>query len=320
MKPIRLSAFFQRFVKPSTAAFWKEALERPGGSLKEAVHGLFYLKWPEFYIGVGLGRGRLARVVHEPARRVGKALGLWDEDAGASFADTYHGKVMPLAEMTRFIKIDRPLRLETPEKVLPYSLARDIILDNPDELVLLRCPCRATVSDPCGPLDVCIIVGSPVTDFVLEHHPDKTRKITADEAVRVVLEEQRRGHVSHAFFKEAVLGRYYAICNCCSCCCGAMQAFRQGTPMLASSGYVAVCTTGVCVGCGKCAAVCPFDAIAMCERPGGSPAPVIDAARCMGCGVCVLQCGKEALGLVLDPAKPEPLRVRPGGGGLAETG
>ena len=326
---MRLSQVLRRFVKPSTAAFWREALSRPGGSLKEALHGFFYLKWPEFYIGVGLGRGRLGKAVHEPVRRIGRALGLWDENAGASFADTYHGKVMPLAETTRLITVGRPLRLETPEKVLPYSMARDIILENPDDLALLRCPCRATMPEPCEPLDVCIIVGRPVTDFVLEHHPDKARKITVDEAARVVLDEQKRGHVSHAFFKEAVLGRYYAICNCCSCCCGAMQAFREGTPMLASSGYVAVCDEETCVGCGKCAAVCPFGAIAMQERAGCNgragqngrnakrPVAVIDGALCMGCGVCALRCKKEALRLELDPAKPLPLWLKDR---MAETG
>ena len=36
-----------------------------------------------------------------------------------------------------------------------------------------------------------------------------------------------------------MLGRFYAICNCCKCCCGAMQAHLNGVPMLASSGYVA---------------------------------------------------------------------------------
>jgi tRNA (Thr-GGU) A37 N-methylase len=28
-------------------------------------------------------------------------------------------------------------------------------------------------------------------------------------------------------YKDAMLGRFYAICNCCSCCCGAMQAHQK---------------------------------------------------------------------------------------------
>jgi hydrogenase maturation factor HypF (carbamoyltransferase family) len=41
------------------------------------------------------------------------------------------------------------------------------------------------------------------------------------------------------YYKDAMLGRFYAICNCCSYCCGAMQAHQHGMPMLASSGHVA---------------------------------------------------------------------------------
>ncbi len=48
------------------------------------------------------------------------------------------------------------------------------------------------------------------------------------------------------YYKDAMLGRFYAICNCCSCCCGAMEAQRNGTPMIASSGYVAVVDEDLC--------------------------------------------------------------------------
>lgn len=314
-----LDALLQKIIKPSTRAFWREARARRGGSLLEALHGLFYLKWPEFYIRVGLGRSRPARLLRAPARRIGKALGLWGAGAGERFADTYHGKVMPLAEATRLIRIGRPVHMRVPETVLPYHMARDIIVENPDALALLRCPCRATAAAPCLPMDVCILVGRHVVDFVLDHHPKKSRRITADEAVEVVSAARKRGHVSHAFFKEAVLGRYYAICNCCSCCCGAMQAQREGVPMLASSGYLARVTDKDCVGCGLCAKKCPFAAITMVspreawearEGQENRKLPCIAPDRCLGCGVCVQLCPQKALSLESDPAKPAPLLLR----------
>ncbi len=52
-------------------------------------------------------------------------------------------------------------------------------------------------------------------------------------------------HCVH-YYKDAMLNRFYAICNCCSCCCGAMNAWNNGTPMLASSGYVAVVDEELC--------------------------------------------------------------------------
>lgn len=293
---------FLSFTKPSTRAFWKEAVQRPGGSVREALHGLFYLKWPEFYIGIGLGRGRVAPLLRRAALRAGGWFGLWKEGAGARFADTYHGKVMPMPQAARLIRVERPLRVRVPEKVLPYGLARDIVLENSEDLALLRCPCRASAVNPCQPLDVCIIVGQPFVDFVLEHHPAKARRVGVDEAVEVLRAAVKRGHVSHAFFKEAMLGRYYAVCNCCPCCCGAMQAHRDGTPMLASSGYAVRVDEGVCAGCGVCAGVCPFKAIGMeGERP------VIDMELCMGCGVCAAHCAKGALSLRLSASGLAPL-------------
>ena len=299
--------FLLNRLRPSTRAFWRAARQRPGGSAWEALHGLFYLKWPEFYIRTGLGRGRAARMLREPASWFGRVFGLWSDDAGKNFADTYHGKVVPDPDIKRLIRLNRPIDQTVPERVLPYSLARDIILDKSEALALFDCPCRATAPKPCLPLDVCIIVGRPIVDFVLEHHPSKSRRVTPEEAVAVVEAAHKRGHVSHAFFKEAVLGRYYAICNCCSCCCGAMQAHREGIPMLASSGYVAVLEKEHCVGCGLCAKKCPFSAIKAREAAPGKPAPCIDSERCLGCGICALHCPGQALRLVRDPAKPAPL-------------
>jgi MinD superfamily P-loop ATPase len=102
-----------------------------------------------------------------------------------------------------------------------------------------------------------------------------------------------------------MLGRFYAICNCCSCCCGVMQSFQNGTPMLASSGYVAQVDADLCAGCGSCADYCQFAAIAVDDGFAR-----IRASACMGCGVCVAHCPQEAIDLVRDPAKGIPLEIR----------
>jgi ferredoxin len=110
------------------------------------------------------------------------------------------------------------------------------------------------------------------------------------------------------YYKDAMLGRFYAICNCCqgaSPCCGAMEAQRNGTPMIASSGYVAVVDEALCAGCGEYADVCQFATISVDDGFAR-----IDAAGCMGCGVCVAHCPQEAIELVRDPAKGEPLEIR----------
>jgi heterodisulfide reductase subunit A-like polyferredoxin len=102
-----------------------------------------------------------------------------------------------------------------------------------------------------------------------------------------------------------MLGRFYAICNCCSCCCGAMNAHRNGTPMLASSGYVAQVDADLCAACGSCADYCQFAAISVDDGFAH-----IDAAACMGCGVCVAHCPQEAIDLVREPGRGIPLEIQ----------
>jgi ferredoxin len=222
-----------------------------------------------------------------------------------TFADTYHGKVVPLEAAKQLVTVQEEISLTNLEQVIPYVFARDIVLQNPDHIVVLECPCRASRPNPCQPLDVCLVVGEPFASFVAEHHPRRSRWITPEEAVDILCAEHERGHVHHAFFKDAMLGRFYAICNCCACCCGAMHAWRHGTPMLASSGYVSQVAADQCDGCDICADLCQFEALSVSDD-----LVAVDAAACMGCGACVSKCPQGALSLVRDPTKGEPLEIR----------
>ena len=298
-------------VKPSTThstiAFIREARRTPGFRLFDGLHGYVYARWPYLYIGIGTGEHRLARILAPVVRWFGRVLPHRQarESAGRiTFADTYHGKVVPLEAATQLVTVDEEIQLTDLEKIIPYKLARDIVLKNPDHIVVLDCPCRVSRPNPCLPLDVCLIVGEPFASFVAEHHPDRSRWITPEEAVEILHAEDERGHVHHAFFKDAMLGRFYAICNCCACCCGAIQAHHHGTPMLASSGYVASVDTGRCVGCDTCTGFCQFGALSV---EGGIA--VVDTGACMGCGVCVSQCSQGALSLARDPTQSEPLEI-----------
>jgi ferredoxin len=280
----------------------------PGLSVFDRLHGYVYARWPYLYISLGIGEHRLA----EPMRRLALALSHARQAvvapsetlSGPTFADTYHGKVVTLEAARQLVSVRQDVTLRDLEHVIPYALARDIILRDPDHIVALECPCRAARAQPCLPLDVCLIVGEPFASFAVEHHPRRARRITPGEAGDILQAEHARGHVHHAFFKDAMLGRFYAICNCCACCCGALQATRNGTPMLASSGYVCRADPDLCAGCGACAEICQFQAI---QINGGNS--IVDAPRCMGCGVCVDACPQDALHLVRDPARGIPLEL-----------
>jgi Pyruvate/2-oxoacid:ferredoxin oxidoreductase delta subunit len=151
-----------------------------------------------------------------------------------------------------------------------------------------------------------MVIGQPMVDFVVDHHPGTARRLTQAEAVELLRAEHERGHVHSAWFKDAMLGRFYAICNCCKCCCGGIrQMVERGVPMVASSGYVAQIDTEACANCGDCVDACPFQAMALDDG-----AVVHSWERCMGCGVCEVKCQTGAIAMVRDERKGIPLDVR----------
>ena len=297
-----------RWIKRSTREFIEEARRTPGYSFLDLVHGYIYARWPYLYIGIGTGEHPLAKRLAPFAgwinRLITKKKQGESTDSNIGFADTYHGKAVPLAAATQLISIKEDIKIHDLEQVIPYQRARSIIMHNPDHIVVLDCPCRSARKHPCLPLDVCLIVGEPFASFVHEHHPQRSRWVTREEAIAILKAEDERGHVHHAFFKDAMFDRFYAICNCCSCCCGAIQAHRSGTPMLASSGYVSQVDEDLCIGCGDCMSYCQFQALEVVEGVNH-----VLYEKCMGCGICVSKCEQQALSLVLDVAKGSPLEI-----------
>jgi len=311
------------FVQDSTLDFLAEAGEAEDYSWLDLLHGYVYARWPYLYIGIGVGEHPLAKTwwprlerLTRPARRL---LG-WlvparlnpfhrhpppPDEPHLAHAAGYHGKVVPLESARRLVLVNEEIRLPDLEQVIPYPRARALILKNPDHIAVLDCPCRAARENPCLPLDVCLIVGEPFASFIVEHSPERARRITQAEAERILEEEDARGHVHHAFFKDAMLGRFYAICNCCACCCGAMQSQRSGTPMLASSGYVCQVDEPLCIGCGACVEYCQFGALSLADFVNH-----VDEVACMGCGVCVNHCDQGALALQREESRGIPLELR----------
>jgi Pyruvate/2-oxoacid:ferredoxin oxidoreductase delta subunit len=309
-------------VSDSTRSFIKEGLKQENYSLGDFLHGYFYARWPYLYIGVSKGdhpladkilpviqfftrlfNGRQPKNTNGTSTPVKKTHSM--HQASGTSADGYHGKALPLETARKLVMINEPIEVKDLEQVIPYPKARAIILQNPDHIAVLDCPCRKHKTNPCKPMDVCIIVGEPFASFIIEHQEDNARWLTPEEAIDILEAENRRGHVQHAFFKDAMLGRFYAICNCCECCCGAINAHKNGTPMLTSSGYLAEINQDLCIGCLECHPYCQFGALYLNTTESTS----VDSEICMGCGVCVDKCSEGAIALELAPSKGIPLEI-----------
>lgn len=271
-----------RPIRPSTIAWFQSAGLK---QLPQALHGYVYARWSNQYIGTAL-----------------RHMKSHDRRFQHNSADHYHGKVLPHDLARQLVTLDHPVNLLDYEHVIPYPVARDIVIRNPEAIAVYDCPCRLSRENPCLPLDVCMIIGQPWVDFLVEHNPLSTRRISQDEALEILEAEHRRGHVHTAYFKDAMESRFYAICNCCKCCCGGIEAMmRGGVPMVCSSGYVARIDADACIACGTCEEACPFGAIHV------NGTAVVDTTRCMGCGVCGEICDLNLPELVRDERKPAPL-------------
>lgn len=267
--------------KPSTRAFWNLS-PMP---LAKRLEGYFYAARPDVYL--------------KPATWNWFLKYFNKNETG----DKYYGKVITVAEAGKIVSLNTPVEITDLEHIVPYPVARSIILQQPlPSIAVMDCPCRAQKQDACEPRDVCMVVGEPFVSFVLEHHPHQARKLTVDEALSILRAEEERGHIHTAWFKDAMHGRFYTICNCCTCCCLGMASYNRGVKRIAHSGFRPVIDQDDCSGCGVCAQICPFEAIET-----GEEYAVIDLEQCMGCGLCSSHCVCEAISLELAPKKGVPL-------------
>ena len=278
-----------RPLRPSTWKFMKEGGLRRILNL-QTIHGYVYGRWTNQYVSL---------LINKIFPRLNPVRKIW-------LSEHYHAKVLTHEQAHSIITNDKDIPLHDLEQIIPYKIARNIVLKGPPDVAVYECSCRHARENPCQPTQVCMVVGQPFVDFILEHNPKSSRKLTQTEALELLQSEHERGHFHTAWFKDACLDRFYSICNCCKCCCGGIEAMvKYDIPLMASSGYVAQLDNDICTACGTCIDVCPFSALSENEI-----CVAVDWELCMGCGICVELCPNEAISLVRDEKKGVPLDVR----------
>jgi len=285
----------------------RNMIKMHGWRLDRAVHNYLYFGYYDKYVVYFLIAGRwvVDRLGRYPV--VGRAFKV--------VFDRYHAKVMTLEDMTRVLTLEEDVEIDPArlERVIPFKHANRIILEEPEFIAVMDCPCRLSRENPCQPVNVCMAVGRKTAEFWLEHGEKyHARQISQGEALDILRGGQERGEIITAWFKVATGGRFGVICTCCTCCCGALEAMRltrevaglNGLSNIIPSGYVVEVAPENCDDCGECVDVCMFGAIT-----AGDGEVVQDNTVCVGCGLCLSRCGRGARSLVGNTTGDVPLDI-----------
>ncbi|HQP30999.1 MAG TPA: 4Fe-4S binding protein [Deltaproteobacteria bacterium] len=231
----------------------------------------------------------------------------------------YHAKIISMEDATKIFTLNEDVVATSAQnkRIIPFTHAYKIMLKDADTVAVMDCPCivakkgRTELGD-CAPINRCLAVGKGLASFWVDHcRKYNARYISQQEAIDLIKDFRRRGHVTQAFFKVATGGRTGVFCNCCPECCVSLEATKLGQKFnsrftqSAPSGYSVLHDAEKCKNCGSCAKVCHFDAIEFKD----SKRFFYQKWNCMGCGLCIEHCPHGALSLYVDESKPLPLDI-----------
>lgn len=191
--------------------------------------------------------------------------------------------------------------------VLDYERASEVIRTASHRAVGV-CYCRHKmdhVGRGCdAPREICMTFNTSAGSLIRHGH---AREVEVAECLDLLAAAYSHNLVQ---FGENVREGVNFICNCCGCCCEAMIAARRFAIFnpVHTTNFLPVVDTVACDGCGKCASVCPVEAMSLVSandprKPKHKKAR-LNTDLCLGCGVCVRVCKEKAIRLT-----PRPSRV-----------
>ena len=182
--------------------------------------------------------------------------------------------------------------------VLDYERASEVIR-TASHIGIGVCYCRHKMEHmgcACdAPMEICMTFNTSAASLVRHGF---AKKIDAAHCLDLLDEARDRDLVQ---FGENVQKKVNFICNCCGCCCEAMLAAKRFGLLhpVHTTNFIPELQTGTCTGCGRCAEICPVEAMAMvsADDPAHPKKELarLDGNLCLGCGVCVRNCSAGAL-------------------------
>lgn len=184
--------------------------------------------------------------------------------------------------------------------VLDYERASEVV-KTATHIGAGVCYCRHKmehVGRQCGaPMDICMTFNGSAQSLIRH---GIARKVDVAEGLSL-LDQARDCNLVQ--FGENVQERVNFICNCCGCCCEALIAARKFGFLnpVHTTYFIPEINDAACNGCGKCATLCPVEAMTMVAandpHQREKKKAKLDADRCLGCGVCLRGCKVGALRL-----------------------
>lgn len=185
----------------------------------------------------------------------------------------------------------QPVPIEDCERI--FSIATSI--------TVIPCICRMHAPGMSAE-EVCVLVTTqPIEPVLTEgfsdyaNGPDLSdfRTVTAAEAMDLLRECEHRGLMHSVWTFQTPFTAAICNCNLESGCMAMRLTAGYKMPLMWRGEYVAVFDEDRCSSCGRCARVCPFDAVDM--RGGLARQRLAD---CWGCGICRAACPHDAITLV----------------------
>jgi Pyruvate/2-oxoacid:ferredoxin oxidoreductase delta subunit/5-hydroxyisourate hydrolase-like protein (transthyretin family) len=222
-----------------------------------------------------------------------------DKNFGIEFLST------ELPQM-RTIPIARSIHPEY--NVSTFDEVTTLLQQAEEPFVIIECICRKKKSiegEFCKVTDrkeTCLAIGG-MAQMTLAN--DVGRKITRDEAMSIIEQNQKEGLVLQP--SNTKIAEF--ICSCCGCCCGMLGLHKTLPKPLNfwATNFHAVVDKNTCEGCGNCEESCQVGAVSVSEKELYA---VVNLDRCLGCGVCVSNCPTESISLLKKPIEVIPPQTR----------